>query len=284
MDMDTERLFRITRIPSNIKIPDVWIDMDHVGAEEQFALAWAFLSPDKMNVVGISTTEGHDTLRKLVALTGRSDLSDKLRPGSDIVKEVQLHHRRNPLYILALGAASRVAAAMEQDPNAMGIHAVTFWLGGNAFDFPHTHEANMLRDIQAARMLFDREVYLCQIPREGALESLATTEPELREWILGQNSLGNYLYNLALQDMPSGTPWSRTLWDLGAVAALTSRETNQYTVSRMETTPLLREDFLYARDRSRHAMRYVYAVKRDAIFGDLFGRIRALGKEASDKT
>ncbi len=280
--MDTERLFRITRIPSNIKIPDVWIDFDRMDVDHQFALAAALLSPDLVNIIGITATEDRATVEQLLALTGRTDLSDRIRSADEMLGEVHAHHRRNPVYFLALGSAERIARAVRQDPAIMGINAVIFWLAGHSFDHPHTHEPNLQADLEASRTLFDHELYLCQVPCKGMMEPLSTTEPELRAWIKGQNPLGDYLYDLACEGMPTDAPWSRILWSLGAAAALVSRESGKYAMSRMETTPILREDFLYGRDPGRHAMRYVYAVKRDAILGELFGRIRSMNGEKAE--
>ncbi len=315
--MNPETMYRMTRIPSSIKVADVILDTDAFNeVDDQYAIAYLLLSANKLNTLGFTVApffnsnsaspedgmnKSYDEVHHILDLMGRKDMADRVYRGSTgylpdentpvesdaarfLVEQARLHSPEFPLYIIAIGAITNVASAILMDRKAMTENTVVVWLGGHGFHYSHTAEFNMRQDVAGAKVLFDSGVYLTLVPCLGVVSELRTTEPELRHWLKGQNALGDYLYEHtveAAERYHAGEPWSRVIWDVAAVAALLDRDSRKFVFSRMEPTPILRDDSLYAFDESRHPLRYVFYVNRDAIFKDLFGKIRGMGKEES---
>ena len=313
--MNPEKMYRATRIPSALGVVDVILDTDAYNeVDDQYAIAYLLLLKNQFNPIGftaapffnsLSTSpedgmnKSYDEILHILDLMGRSDLKDKVYRGSTqylpdekapvesegaafLVEQARLHSPDFPLHIIAIGAITNVASAILMDREAMVNNTVITWLGGHSFHYSHTGEFNMRQDIPAARVLFDSEVYLNLIPCEGVASELRTTEPELRHWLKGQNALGDYLYEHtveAAEKAHKGEAWSRVIWDVAAVAALRDRGAGRFVKSRMETTPDLRDDFLYQRNDNKHPLRYTFKINRDAIFTELFELIRQMGKE-----
>ncbi|MBR2353962.1 MAG: nucleoside hydrolase [Clostridia bacterium] len=313
--MNPETMYRATRIPSALGIVDVVLDTDAYNeVDDQYAIAYLLLLKNKFNTIGftaapffnaLSTSpedgmnKSYDEILHILDLMGREDLKSHVYRGSTrwlpdektpvesdaaryLVEEARNHSPESPLHIIAIGAITNVASAILMDRSAMVNNTVITWLGGHGFHYSHTGEFNMRQDIPASRVLLDAGVNLTLIPCEGVASELRTTEPELRHWIKGQNALGDYLYEHtveAAEKKHAGEPWSRVIWDVAAVAALRDRGSCRFVKSRMETTPDLRDDFLYAPNENKHPLRYVFKINRDEIFNELFRLIREMGKE-----
>ncbi len=315
--MNPEKMYRATRIPSTLGVVDVVLDTDAYNeVDDQYAIAYLLLLKNQFNTIGFTAApffnslsespedgmnKSFDEIHHILELMGRTDLKDKVYRGSTrylpdentpvesdaaryLVEQARLHSPDFPLYIIAIGAITNVASAILMDREAMVNNTVITWLGGHSFHHSHTGEFNMRQDMPAARVLFDSEVYLNLIPCAGVASELRTTEPELRHFLKGQNELADYLYEHTVEiakKRPTGEAWSRVIWDVAAVAALRDRGTGRFVMSRMETTPDLRDDFLYERNDSKHPLRYAFYLNRDAIFTELFTLIRQMGKEES---
>ena len=53
---------------------------------------------------------------------------------------------------------------------------------------------------------------------------------------------------------------------------------NRFMNSCLVPAPIPEYDGQYALRRDRHLIRYVYQIKRDALFTDLFGKLQQAGK------
>ena len=131
---------------------------------------------------------------------------------------------------------------------------------------------------------------------------LAVTGPELEANIKGSSRLGTYLcdtvtsqmsqemaqnwlmlfhqtYCKGLDDygdegMPTTTSMlspSRIIWDISTVAWLLNPT---WCPSSLVPTPRLTDEHTYIEDISRHDMRIVRFIYRDAVLGDMFEKIR----------
>ena len=315
--MNSEQMYRATRISSTLGVVDVVLDTDAYNEiDDQYAIAYLLLLKNQFNTLGFTAApffnslsespedgmnKSYDEILHLLDLMERPDLKSKVYRGSTrylpdeqtpvesdaaryLVEEARRHSPDFPLYIIAIGAITNVASAILMDREAMVNNTVITWLGGHAFHYSHTGEFNMRQDMPAARVLFDSEVYLNLIPCNGVTSELRTTEPELRHWLKGQNALADYLYEHSVEvaaKHPTGEAWSRVIWDVAAVAALRDHGTGRFVKCRMEPTPRLRDDFLYEMCADRHPLRYAFRIERDAIFSELFNLIRQMGKEES---
>lgn len=318
--MNPERMYRMTRIPSSVKKADVILDTDAYNEiDDQFAIAYLLLSPQKLHTIALTaapflnsnSTSPKDGMEKsyreilhILDLMNRHDLDACVYRGSEsylpdgqtpvesdaadfLVEQARCHTPENPVYIIAIGAITNVASAILKDRNAMTQNAIVVWLGGHSFDYAHTAEFNLMQDVAAARILFESGIALTLVPCHGVSDALTTTEPELRQWLKGQNALADYLYEHTVKAMGEDVftqVKSRVIWDAVAVAALLDRDRNRFVKSRMEYAPVVRDDLLYDKTPTENPIRYVYSIYRDAIFQDLFTKIREMGKEEAPKS
>ncbi len=272
--------------------------------DDQFALAWAVLQNQKkikllsinaapfLNDRSISPEDGmiksYNEIANLLKLIKNSGydlpfdpeaipyykgsttyLPNRTTPvesdaARNIVKTVS--DSAEPVYVLAVGAITNVASAILMKPEIVNNMAV-IWLGGHAWNWAHTREFNMVQDVPAAQVIFDSKVPVLQIPCCGVCDHLATTIPELREYLSGKGELCDYLFNIVKGYTNDPFCWSKVIWDISAVAALLCR--NAYDAVALPT-PILTDDCHYAYDDARHPMLYVRNLNRDRIFKELF--------------
>ncbi len=275
--------------------------------DDQFALCWAVLAGEdkiKLNSVNaapyfnnrsVSPKDGmeksYDEIHKLLKFiknvgykTSRDPetipvykgaecyLPDRNTPvdteaARNIVKTVS--ESDEPVYVIAIGAITNVASAILMKPEIVNNMAV-IWLGGHAWNHPHTREFNMVQDVPAAQVIFDSKVPFAQIPCCGVCDKLTISIPELKEYLAGRGELCDYLYNIVKDYTNEPYCWSKVIWDISAVAVVLGGFADAVTLP----TPILTNDCHYAYDTARHPMLYVRALNRDKIFRALFDLLR----------
>ena len=221
--------------------------------DDQFALSYALSLPDRLqveaiyaapffNVLSSSPADGmeksYQEILHLLPMLRREDLRDRVYRGSadylkdeetpqdspaarDLVQRAMAMPEGERLYVVAIGAITNVASALILEP-AIREKIILVWLGGNGYHWPDTKEFNMRQDIAAARVVFGCGVPMVQIPCKGVTSHLSTTEPEMREHMLGKSEVGSYLYRIACNaaKIHAGKSWSRVIWDLSAMMNL----------------------------------------------------------------
>ena len=196
-------------------------------------------------------------------------------PAADfLVAEAKRHTPKAPLYIVAIGAITNVASAFLMAPEEMRENTVVVWLGGHGTHYPHTREFNMIQDVAAARVVMKSGVPLVQLPCMGVVSAFTTTEGELRRWLWGKNPLADYLVENTVREAESyakGKAWSRCIWDVTAVAYLLN-EGDRFLASDVRPLRLPTYEGVYGPEEASY-IRYVWEVRRDALFTDLFGTL-----------
>ena len=288
---------------------DIILDTDAYNEiDDQFAISYALLSPERITTVAIcaapfknskSTDAGdgmgksYNEIIKLLGLMNKNELEPIVYKGSraflqnestPVISEaaekmVEIARRYSPeapLYIVAIGAITNVASAILLDRDVMVNNTVIVWLGGHAFHMPDNREFNLYQDVAAARVVFGCGVPLVQLPCKGVVSALTTTEGELRSWLSGTGALGEYLLWNTVREAEGyakGTAWSRCIWDVSAIAWLMN-DGDRFMRSYITPSPIPQYDHHYSFDPTRHPIRYVYYINRDAIFTDLFKKLR----------
>ncbi len=288
---------------------DVVLDTDAYNEiDDQYALSYLVRSGEKLNLKAVYAApffngkssgpedgmeKSYDEILRLLPLLGREDykkvtfkgsrryLPDETVPvrsaaAEDLAARAMGYTPEHPLYVVAIGAVTNVASAFLLNP-AMADRVVLVWLGGHAYDWPDTREFNLFQDVAAARVVFGSGAAMVQLPCMGVVSELRTTGPELEHWLRGKNRLCEYLLDTTERDVGSaraGACWSRAIWDVSAVAWLLD-EKGEALPDRFEHSPIPQYDGHYSFDGRRHPIRYVYAVDRDRIFGDLFRKLTA---------
>ena len=141
------------------------------------------------------------------------------------------------------------------------------------FDWHDNKSFNAGQDVAAARVLLGSGVPLVLIPGRSVVERFATTGPELDYWLKGKNEFCDYIVEKTAREagICNGNKcWSRPISDVTAVAWL---HDEKFMLDRLEHSPVMEYDHLYAEDKRRLFIRYVYSVDRDKLMEDLFTRI-----------
>ncbi|GMO25162.1 MAG: nucleoside hydrolase [Termitinemataceae bacterium] len=304
MEQTSELLLKRLRKPSGTV--DVVLDTDTFNEiDDQYALAYLIRSDDKLNLKAIyaapfqndkapSPKQGmemsYDEILRILSLMKRDDLKSKVYKGSDaflqsetqpVVSDaaknlVKLAREsaaaQKPLYVIAIGAITNVASALLLEPEIKN-SIVLIWLGGHAHDWPDNKEFNLYEDIAAARIVFGCGVPLVQLPCMGVVSAFTTSGPELEYWLKGKNALCDYLVDVTKKEAlkyGGGPCWTREIWDVAAVAWLLDGD---FMLDRLEHSPIPTYDGTYSIDRTRHLIKYVYHIKRDNLFYDLFSKL-----------
>lgn len=286
---------------------DVVLDTDAYNEiDDQFAIAYLLCAPERLNLKALyaapfwnknsaSPADGmersHQEILNLLALAGQAERTDTVFRGAtqylpdeqtpvmsdavrDLVRCAQEYSAQNPLYVLAIGAITNVASALLAAPE-IADKIVIVWLGGHAYHFVHNKEFNCMQDVAAARVVFDSAAPLVQLPCGGVVDALTATEPELRHWLGGKNALCDYLAEHTVQEAESyarGKPWSRVIWDVSAVAWMLDTGC-EAVLDRAERRPIPQYDHHYSFSPARPLLNYVYQVRRDRVFEDMFTRL-----------
>lgn len=178
------------------------------------------------------------------------------------------------LYVICIGALTDIASALLMDPSIKD-RIVVVWLGGQAHHWPEKEntEFNMVQDIAAARVVFHAGVPLVQLPCMGVVSSFRISGPELIHHLSNQNKLCDYLVDITMKEAKKTkkmATWTRPIWDVAAVAWLL----DGFTRDMIVPTPIPTYDNSYTYDREQHVMKYVYHINRDALFEDLFEKLK----------
>jgi len=281
---------------------DVVLDTDTFNEiDDQFALAYLIKKSEQLNLKAVyaapflnekSSSPGdgmeksYNEILKIMSLMKRDDLKSITIKGSDryltsesdpvispaaehLAKLASGYSADNQLYVIAIGAITNVASALLIKPEIKE-KIVVIWLGGHAHDWPDTKEFNLFQDVAAARIIFGCGVPVVQLPCMGVVSSFRTGGPELEHWLRGKNELCDYLVDYttaqAIKDGGLQT-WTRVIWDVTAVAWLLD---GNFMLDRIEKSPIPEYDGYYSFGKTKHPIRYVYHIDRDALFYDLF--------------
>ncbi len=272
--------------------------------DDQFALVYALLSPERLEVEAIYAAPFHtdrfdndrssspedgmlksyDEILRVLDRLGRSPeafvfhgsrnwLPADDRPVSspavdDLIARARAE-RDGPLYVVAIGAITNVASAILAAPEIID-RIVVVWLGGHPQYWYRATDFNMYQDMRASRLIFECGVPLVHVPCFNVTEHLRTTQAEMERFVKGHGPIGDYLFEIFSDYYEDHFARSKEIWDLGPLAWLIDPN---WVPSALIHSPILTAEETWSRDPRRHLVREAYTVKRDAIFGDLFRKL-----------
>ena len=298
---EAELLRRLT--PPRGRI-DMVLDTDTFNeVDDQFALSYCMLSPEKLNVQAIYAApffnenssgpengmeRSYDEILRLLGKLGRSGegfafrgsrsyLPDGNTPvdspaARDLAARAMARPDGDPLYVVAIGAITNVASALLMEPRIAQKIAVV-WLGGHPTSFPTAQEFNLSQDVPAARVVFDCGAPVILVPCMGVASNLQTTLAELKACIGGKNALCDELIEIVRDCEPDHFATARVIWDVSTVAWLINPD---WVPTKLTHSPLLTDDSRWAHDETRHLIREAYYCHRNPIFRDLFTKLGSL--------
>ncbi|MBQ8356743.1 MAG: nucleoside hydrolase [Clostridia bacterium] len=273
---------------------DVYNEIDDL-----YALAYAMLSPDKVELLAItaapfynhrsnSPADGMEkSYQEALRVRGLVDENSNIPvyrgatcylPSKTEAVESEavdaiirlVKESDETVYIVAIGAITNVASALIKAPE-IADKAVVVWLGGHALHWKNNKEFNLYQDVPGAQVLFDSNIPLVQIPCNGVCSAFHTTIPELSYYMEGKNELCDYLLQFTKDYMKPGAKcWSKVIWDVTAVAALVRPDTlDMVQIPR----PIITDNSNYAQDWARPHYIYVRHINRDKLYADLFDKL-----------
>lgn len=280
---------------------DMVLDTDAYNeVDDQFALAYALLSPERLNVEAVYAApffndrssgpadgmqKSYDEILRLLSKMNRPhegfvyEGSRSYLPSGekavdspaarDLVARALARPQGDPLYVAAIGAATDVASALLMAPEIAEKICVV-WLGGHALSYPTAYEFNLMQDVPAARVLFDCGAPLILVPCRGVASHMLASIPELKEAIGGQNPLCDALVELFAAYADDAFGWAKEIWDVAAIAHLIDES---WVPAALAPSPLLTDDCHWAFDARRHPIRAAYDLHRNPIFRDLYAKL-----------
>lgn len=290
---ESQRLERLTPPTGCVRAV---LDTDTYNeVDDQFALAYALLSPEACDLEAIYAAPFHNprssgpadgmerSYEEILRVLDRMGLdradtvyrgSSSYLPAADVpvrstaaANLIERAHAGNaPLYVLTIGAPTNVASALLMDP-AIADRIVVVWLGGQPQTWHTAREFNLQQDPPASRILFDSGVPLVHVPCTNVAEHLRTTIPELDAWLRGKSPLGDYLCDIVSGYHEDHFAWSKVLWDIATVAFLVNPA---WLPTRLVHSPILTDELTYSSDTRRHLIREACHANRDAIYRDVF--------------
>lgn len=293
-----KRLLRLSYPKDKVRVV---IDTDTYNEiDDQFAVIYALRSPERMQIEALYAAPFHnelsdgpqdgmeksyEELHKIMAVLGRegevpifrgSDayLTDANAPivskaALDLVERALSTEDEEPLYVVAIGAITNVASAILLEPRIIE-KIVVVWLGGHALHWPDTKEFNLRQDLEASRVILDSGVPLVLIPCMRVSSHLLTSLSEIRDYVQDKGAVGRYLYETYKRCRDDHFGYTRVIWDIANIGYLNNES---WTESSLVPSPVLTEDFRWESDQARHLIRYVWNVRRDAIFQDMFRKL-----------
>ena len=243
--------FQIDRLIPPTGRSRVVIDTDTYNEiDDQFAVVYALLSPEKLNVEALyaapffnerAESPGHgmalsyDEIGRLLDRLALSTdnfayrgsdrfLQDRNTPihseaVDDLITRALASADDDPLTVVAIGALTNIASAILLEPKIIE-KIMLVWLGGTALHWPNAVEFNLAGDVTAARVIYDCGVPLVMLPCAGVTTHLSTTVPEIEKYVLGKGAIGDFLAQRFMEYSDNHFGWSKEIWDVIAVAYL----------------------------------------------------------------
>ena len=281
---------------------DMVLDTDTYNEiDDQFALVYALLSPERFNFEAVYAAPFHnhrssgpaegmeksyEEIERVLDRMNRAPEGFAFRGArrwmqspddsvsSDAVDDLIARaktEREGPLYVVSIGAPTNVACAIAAAPEIRE-RIVVVWLGGHPLKWHSAREFNLQGDLVASRLLFDSGVPLVLLPCLNVAEHIRTTQAEMERFVKGRGAIGDYLFEIYSDYHSDHFARSKEIWDLAPLAWLVD---SGWMQSALVASPILSDGFTWSHDPRRHFIREVLSLQRDAIFGDLFRKLAA---------
>jgi len=295
-------MFRIKEALKTPGVKRVILDTDTYNEiDDQFALALAMLSADKLDLVAVTAAPFHNdksdsyadgmerSYREIGICAGLvkeshgveippyyrgsvERMPDEDTPVPSEAAEAICRHVMESdeiTYIAAIGAITNVSSAILLHPEIKDKIAV-IWLGGGARWFSAS-EFNLNGDRNAANALYKSGVPLLQLPAPGMTSHLIVTIHELEHFLRGNSPLGDYLCDNVAECKPKNAlSWSRVIWDISAICAIIDPNCFHETI---QPRPRVDERCNYRWGAYDGDIEHVESMNRDYVFSILFSRL-----------
>ncbi len=273
---------------------DVILDTDTYNeCDDQFALAYMLKNQDIFNVEAITVAPYFHNKSKITIKEGQDlsyneilkicrwlnfDTNNKVFKGStDYIKNgykeendavnkiIDTALKNDKTYILAIGAITNIALAIEKEPKIIDKIEVV-WLGGHSLLQDNNVEFNFKQDIEAVRIVFNSKVNLTIIPCKNVASNLGTSIYELKHFLENKGELCNYLLERFYNDGYHGIQERRVLWDISVIAYMINKS---WFVSKKISCPNINDNTSYELTTNKHLITIINDIKSDRIIEDM---------------
>lgn len=294
-------LDRLTLPPGKLRMV---LDTDTYNeVDDQFALAYALASPERLQVEAVYAAPFHNarstgpkdgmekSYEEILRLLDKMSIPSEgfVHRGSDafmgpdkqpvdspaardLIARAKAMPAGEALYVVAIGAITNVASALLLDPSITQ-NIVVVWLGGNPLSYPTTQEFNLSQDIPSVQVVLDSTVPMIMVPCWGVSSHLLTSLPELEKHLGGKNAICDALIELYAAYSEDHFAYGKEIWDISVIGYLINPD---WVPASVEASPILTPLNTWSRDPRRHLMKVAYFCYRNPIFADLFKKLAQL--------
>lgn len=291
------KISKLYKKDKNIDKINVILDTDTYNeCDDQFALAYMLLSQNKFNIEAItvapyhhdndiSVEEGQEkSYQEILKICNwlNFDTKNKVFKGSNgyiengynetneaVEKIIEIVKKNEKTYIMAIGAITNVALAIQKAPSIVDKIEI-IWLGGHSPICNNNKEFNFRQDVQAIKEIFSSKANLTIIPCNGVASNLKISIYELEHYLKGKNELCNYLCSRFYDDGIHGIQTRRTIWDISVIAYLINKE---WFEEKEMDCPEINKDLSYSFNENDRKIKFVTYLDSDKIYNDLFDKL-----------
>lgn len=184
-----------------------------------------------------------------------------------IIDKARVSSPENPLWVVSLGPATDVAAALSIDPG-IADRMIVVWHGRTQWPL-RCWNYNVWNDPKAARLLFSLP---CRLILFDTGDHLTASLEETGNRLAPLGPLGAYLQQIRSKS-PSFLLPTKSMFDLGDLTALVDPQAVQW--ERVEA-PAVDYDLRYDFSKKMGSIVRIYYIDRDRAFNDLVNALRTL--------
>lgn len=254
---DEARLQRLA--PPTGRVPMILDTDPYNEIDDQFAITYALLSSDKLDVKaihaapfanarsgfdpGVGMAKSVEVAQEIVNRLGKLNgvpsppvyaganqwmSADDAGFAGSIITSDAMHNllaladaqpENELLYVVAIGAITNVASAILFQPDIIE-KIVVVWLGGHPANWHDTAEFNLQQDVFASRVVLDCGVPLVRMPCINVAEHLLLTGEDVKNRVAGCGSIGSYLHEEFEIYGQETQSLARPIWDMAPLAWL----------------------------------------------------------------
>lgn len=283
---------------TNKKI-NVILDTDTYNeCDDQFALAYLLKSQNIFNIEAITVAPYSHKERNETVVSGQEksyneilkicswlnfDTTNKVFKGAEdyicngyeknndaVNKIIEIALKNSKTYILAIGAITNIALAIQKEPQIID-NIEVIWLGGHSLLQRDNREYNFRQDIKAVQIIFESKVKLTIIPCKNVASNLGTSIYELSHHLKDKNELCNYLIDRFYNDGYHGIQERRVIWDISVIAYMINKD--WFTVQQI-SCPKINDDTSYIPTTDHHKITMVNYIDVNKVYTDLFKKLQ----------
>ena len=277
---------------------NVILDTDTYNeCDDQFALAYMLKSQDIFNIEAItvapysrktpivSVKEGQENSYNEILKICKwlnFDTTNKIFKGAEdyicnnydecndaVNKIVEIALKNDKTYIMAIGAITNVALAINKEPKILEKIEV-IWLGGHSLLQDNNLEFNFKQDVDAVRIVFESKVKLTIVPCKNVASNLRTSIYELNHYLKDKSELCNYLIDRFYNDGYHGIQERRVIWDISVIAYMINKS---WFISKEISCPNINDDTSYELITDNHKITMINYIDVNKVYADLFKKL-----------